>query len=53
MGKFRLVIDSNMSRLSEEKIDRLYDEGLNSIKTVKFKNTELLKFTKLIKERKK
>ena len=48
----KFIIENNIDKKINKKIDKLYDEGLDSIKTVKLKNTELLKFTKLIKERK-
>tara|TARA_B100001142_G_scaffold303947_1_gene331648 strand:+ start:1572 stop:2516 length:945 start_codon:yes stop_codon:yes gene_type:complete len=47
------IIENNIDKKINKKIDKLYDIGLNSIKTIKFKNSELLEFVKLIKERKK
>ena len=49
----KFIIKNNIDKTINEKIGKLYDEGLNFIKTVKFQNTELLDFVKLIKERKK
>ena len=49
----KFIIENNIDKKINKKIDKLYDIGLNSIKTIKFKNSELLEFVKLIKERKK
>ena len=49
----KFIIENNIDKKINKKIDKLYDMALNSIKTIKFKNTELLEFIKLIKERKK
>ena len=47
------IIENNIDDKINKKIDKLYNQGLNFIKSIEFKNTELLNFTKLIKERKK
>ena len=47
------IIENNIDDKINKKIDKLYNQGLNLIKSIEFKNTELLDFAKLIKERKK
>ena len=47
------IIENNIDYKINKKIDKLYNQGLNFIKSIEFKNTELLDFAKLIKERKK
>ena len=47
------IIENNIDDKINKKIDKLYNQGLNFVKSIEFKNTELLDFAKLIKERKK
>ena len=49
----KFIIENNIDNEINKKIDKLYDQGLNFIKSIEFKTTELLDFAKLIKERKK
>ena len=49
----KFIIKNNIDEEINKTINKLYKEGLNFIKPIKFKNNELLDFSKLIKERKK